>query len=189
MMRVNWCVAAMAATFVASCAAPGGAGNPAAGKVVPLPNANFEKAYKVTCPPDWGCVAHNDPLSFRYYIDETHPGEGKRSLCFEPTKREPWGKVVQAFHDGPWRGKRVRFSMLVRTENVSFTQAGMGAGVFVFAHAATLVRHDTLIHGTAEWQRLSAEIDVPQDTRVLEVGVTLIGTGRVCADDAVLEVL
>ena len=189
-MRMSCCAAAVAALVVTSCAMPGGGNATSSARaIVPLPNANFEKAYKITCPPDWGCVAHNDPLSFRYYIDETHPGEGKRSLCFEPTKREPWGKVVQAMHDGPWRGRRVRFSMLVRTENVSFTQAGMGAGVFVFAHAATLVRHDTLVHGTSEWQRLSAEIDVPQDTRVLEVGVALIGTGRVCADDAVLELL
>ena len=191
--------------LAASCALPQAGGAGGSGKGVALPNANFEKAYKVTCPPDWSCVAHADPFSFRFYIDEARPGEGKRSLCIEPKTREPWGKAVQAMREGPWRGKRVRFSMLVRAEDVAHTQEGMGAGIFAFAHTSTpvgtaatkhstvqvgaLVRSEKLIHGTADWQRLAVELDVPQNTNVLEVGVTLIGTGRVCADDALLEVL
>lgn len=199
----GWIAVAGLAASCASVELPRAA--PQAPGRIALPNGDFEKAYKVTCPPDWSCVSHADPFSFRYYIDESRPGEGKRSLCIEPKGREPWGKAAQAMPQGPWRGRRVRFSMLVRIENVARSQEGMGAGIFAFAHTATasatvpskrgpvqvgsLVRSEKLIDGTADWQRLSVELDVPRDTNVLEVGVTLIGTGRVCADDAVLELL
>ena len=183
----------VAAILCTSCAVPGTAPTRASAPpgVVALPNADFEKSPEPHCPLDWGCVAHADPFSFRFSLDETRPGQGKRSVCIEPITKEPWGKVVQAMHDGPWRGRRVRFSMQVRVENVASTWSGMtaGAGVVVIAYGSKLAREEKLIHGTAEWQRLSVELDVPQDTRALEVGVALIGTGKVCADDAVLELL
>ena len=207
MMRIVKAAAcAVAAWLAASCAnveTPRAAAQPPG--PIALPNANFEKAYKVTCPPDWSCVSHADPFSFRYYVDETRPGEGKRSICIEPKGREPWGKAVQAMREGPWRGRHVRFSMLVRVENVAHTQEGMGAGVVALAHTSTpsapvktkqgmtqvgsVVKSEKLIHGTSDWQRLAVDLEVPENTNVLEVGVALVGSGRVCADDAVLELL
>jgi hypothetical protein len=43
--------------------------------------------------------------------------------------------------------------------------------------------------GTRTWQRLALEIDVPDATHDLEVGVALEGTGRACLDDALLEIM
>jgi hypothetical protein len=185
---------AVIAAAAAACTAPGPGGTsdaaPGAGVRIALANADFEKEPKNYCVEDWGCVAHADPFSFRWFIDETRPGAGKRSLCIEPIKKEPWGMAAHTLVNGPWKaGGRIRLSALVRVENVAHTQPGMGGGIYVTVHGNKRSHTDKLLHGTLDWQRISLEVDVPANASVLEVGVLLQGTGRVCADDVILEIV
>lgn len=177
---------AAAAWTLAACNAMG----PAPGTTdVALANPGFEDGpAQPSCARGWYCSMHADPTSFRFTLDESGGAGGKRSLCIEPVKREPWGMATQALLDPQLRGKRIRFSLAVRTEGV----AGRGAGPIIVAHGGSgqrLAHVERWVGGTQGWQRLSVEMDVPADARDVQMGGELDGRGRACIDDARLEVL
>ena len=127
--------------------------------------------------------------SFRFFDDETAPAQGKRSLCFEPLTREPWAAANQGLFDiAQMRGSRVRFSVAVRLDAIT----GNGAGPFASAqdgHGVVIARASRLLRGSQGWQHVEVEMDVPPAAALVEVGVALEGRGRVCLDDARLEIL
>ena len=196
----GWAIAA--SLLVAGCAATSrdsvreGAAESAAvpsvpGIAVALRNPGFEDEPNPgrACPIGWDCTMHADPHSFRFFQDETSPHLGKRSLCFEPMKKEPWGVASQGVFDlHQMRGARVRFSVAVRLEAVT----GGGAGPYAVAQGgggAVIAHAQRLLQGTLGWQRVEVDLAVPQNASLVEVGVSLEGRGRVCLDDARLEIV
>ncbi|MGZ5032732.1 MAG: hypothetical protein ACXWAC_05995 [Usitatibacter sp.] len=182
--------AQFAAALLAACAAGPDAGAPSAAMsgFVPLQNSGFEADLPgdSRCPPKWGCTMHSDASSFRFFIDEAAPAEGKRSLCIERVGDEPWALATQGLFDRALRGSRLRLSIALRTEGVS-----IGAGPFVKVQGGsgnTLFHDERLIKGTQGWQRLDLEFTVPADAAVVEVGATLRGPGKLCLDDVRLEI-
>jgi hypothetical protein len=183
--------AILLAAFFTGCAAAPDRPAPAPAMGVALKNADFETLPhpQRPCALGWDCSMHNDPQSFRFFHDEAKPYRGKRSMCAEPVKNEPWALVSQAMFDiAKLRGERVRFTVAVRLEGVT----GDGAGAFVLAQGGggAVIAHDKkLVQGTRGWERIGVEITVPPAASLIEMGVALEGRGRVCLDDAVLEVL
>lgn len=163
-------------------------------RVIAMPNADFEADFpeNSNCPLDWGCVMHNNPRSFRYYLDEKTPASGKRSMCIEPVVKESWARAVQASVDRTLRGSRLRLSMTVRVEGAESGNSEQGAGPFIAAQGGRgeyLAQKANLVKGPPGWQRLAAELVVPDGAFVLEYGVVLVGPGKVCIDDVRLEVV
>ena len=186
-----WCAALLLAAC-ATASAPSPRERPA-GRVVALPNADFEADFprNYNCPVEWGCTMHSDPHSFRYFLDETTPKSGKRSLCIEPLKMEPWARASQFLIDKSWQGALIRFSVDIRVENMGRAD-GMGGGAFITVQGGSgqvLATKSNLVKGPAGWQRVEAELVAPTGGFVLEFGVGLVGPGRVCADDARLEIV
>ncbi|APV50652.1 hypothetical protein BWI17_13715 [Betaproteobacteria bacterium GR16-43] len=183
---------ALAALALASCATAPVSKGPAVAELpreIALKNPGFETAMPAnsSCAPGWGCSAHSDLSSFTFTLDATGPAEGAASFRVQRVKREPWALVLQAVEDARLRGKRLRFSLSVRTEDVA-----EGAGIFMVAQNAggTSITHDkALLKGTTPWTRQSLEFVVPEATQIFEVGVTLEGPGRVWIDAARLEIL
>jgi hypothetical protein len=177
---------ALAFLLVAGCAA---APAPVALARVALANPGFEEAAPHDrCAPGWSCSMHADPNSFRFFVDAGGAAGEGHSLCIEPLTHEPWGKATQAVVDPSVRGRHVRFSAVVRTVDV----AGRGAALQAVIHGNSgqiLAVREEWTAGTRPWQRLALEIDVPDATHDLEVGVALEGTGRACLDDALLEIM
>lgn len=178
-----------AATLVlAGCAASPASPPVASASVVALPNADFEMpmAPGSRCPPRWGCAAHAGPDSHRFYLDERLPAQGARSLCIERVTPEPWALATVSFHDAALRGKRLRFSLQVRLDGV---EGGAGPWVLVHGPQGNLLHEQRLARGTRGWQRMKVEFDVAPQAQMLQLGATLEGAGRVCVDDARLEIL
>lgn len=178
------------AAALAACAAAPDVATPIPSHPVALRNAGFEAAPRADrgCPDGWYCTAHADPHSFRYFHDEAAPLHGRRSACIEPVTQEPWALLSQDVEAAALAGARIRFSVAVRTDGVT----GDGAGPYVLArsHAGAAVAEDKrLARGTNAWRRISVEIPVPRELLGIEVGVALEGRGRVCVDDAVLEIV
>jgi hypothetical protein len=177
-----------AALLLAACAT---ASAPAP-RVVALANGDFEADFprNYNCPVEWGCTMHADPHSFRYYLDEATPKNGKRSLCIEPLKKEPWARASQFLLDKSWQGAIIRFSVDIRVENMGKAD-GMGGGAFITVQGGSgqvLATKSNLVKGPTGWQRVEVELPAPAGGFVLEFGVGLVGPGRVCADDARLEI-
>ena len=156
-------------------------------RVIPLKNAGFEEpATARACPTGWDCTMHANPQAFRFFLDGSAPASGKASLCIEPSSPEPWGLASQGVFDiAALRGARVRFSAAIRLEGVT----GDGAGPYVMARGVALAHDKRLLTGTHGWQRIAVEIEVPAGAPFIELGVALEGRGRVCLDDALLEVV
>ena len=188
--------AALLASALAACAAgpepsatPRPTTAPAAGpRLVALPNADFEASYPAgeRCPPRWGCKSHADPNSHRFSIDEAAPAGGKRSLCIERVTKEPWALATLAVSDRALRGARVRFSLQVRADGV---EGGGGAFVLVHGPSGNLHHDQRLVRGKSGWEPMAIEFNVPANAQIVEVGATLEGAGRICLDDARLEIL
>ena len=204
MMRRHHSVAPlMASLLIASCAATttrdstgesasapaGSSAQPPVAIVLRNPGFEDEPNPGRACPIGWDCTMHADPGSFRFFQDEASPFRGKRSLCVEPVKKEPWAVASQGVFDlAKIRGGRVRFSIAVRLEAV----AGDGAGPYAAAqggNGAVIAHAKRLLQGTQQWQRVEVELAVPENASLIEVGVTLEGRGMVCLDDARLEIL
>ena len=177
---------AIAAFLAGACASPP-APAPQVLRAIALKNPGFEDpATARPCPVGWDCTMHADPKSFRFFHDEASPAAGRASLCIEPAGKEPWGIASQGVFDiAAIRGARVRFSALIRVDGVT----GDGAGPYITARGASLARDSVLVKGTQDWRRIGVEIEVPPGAPFIELGVTLEGRGRVCLDDALLEVV
>ncbi|HXS51539.1 MAG TPA: hypothetical protein VN782_03325 [Usitatibacter sp.] len=156
----------------------------------PLANADFEQRPAVAgdCAPGWGCSSHADPASFRFFTGPGAPGGGTASLCIEPVKHEPWARVAQSRFDPALRGRHLRFSIDARLEGVT----GSGAGALVVAHdghGGTIASRRSLLTGTRDWGSLFVDFEVPAAAAEVEVGAILEGRGRLCIDNAHVEVL
>jgi len=106
----------------------------------------------------------------------------------EPVTHEPWALATQHVRDRAFNGARLRYSLMVRVEGAT----GNGAGAFYLAQGAggvTLDHRQSLVKGTADWQRISVEFKVPQGAEGFEVGLIVEGPGRVWVDEARLELL
>jgi hypothetical protein len=184
------------AALLLSCVAAACASPPAPPATVPaaparfvaLPNGDLEADWPAEgrCPSRWGCKSHADPHSHRFFLDETAPAAGRRSLCIERVTREPWALATLAISDPALRGARVRFSLQVRVDGA---EGGGGPWVLVHGPSGNLHHEQRLVTGRRGWESLAIEFTVPASAQIVEVGATLEGAGRVCIDDARLEIL
>lgn len=181
---------ALAGLALASCAmAPAPVAVPELPREIVLKNPGFEVAMpaNANCAPGWGCTAHADQSSFSFTLDASGAAEGAQSFRIQRVKLEPWALVTQAVEDAKLRGKRLRFSLSVRTEGVI-----EGAGIFMVAQngsGRSIAHEKGLLKGTTPWTRQSLEFVVPDAAQLFEVGVTLEGSGSVWIDAARLELV
>lgn len=90
-----------------------------------------------------------------------------------------FGTLMQAFDAAPYRGKRVRFSGIVRANGVSGR-----AGLWMRIDGAQQEMlgfdnmHSRPITGTTPPTRHDVVLDVPVEARVLALGVLIIGAGE-----------
>jgi hypothetical protein len=195
-MSARIVAAACAALLVASCASQGSASvaaaSPSPGSTpIALQNAGFEEPTRPgeNCPVSWNCSMHNNPESFRFFHDDSGGAVGARAYCIESVGHEPWARMTQVLGKervAPYRGAHLRLSVAMKLDGVTAGTAGplmiaQGGSGQVVKNAANLQP------AKKGWQRLETEIDVPEGTFLLEVGVLLQGHGKICVDDVQLE--
>ena len=179
---------AAAALILAGCAATS---DSTVLRRVEVPNAGFEQGAPGNqgCPRPWYCTVHAGATdAFRLSFEERDPPEGKRAFCIERLTDEPWMYVSASLPAPPLARATVRFSIAVRAERLT----GPGVSPFIVVHGFQehpLERQHRMSMRMDGWQRLQVEARVPSNARLVEFGVQLEGGGRVCMDDARLEVL
>jgi hypothetical protein len=155
-------------------------------KVIPTQNASFDQPARPgeRCAIHWGCSAHANPDSFRFFHEE-----GARGYCIQSVTSEPWSRMTQGLLKEtaiPLRGARVRYTVWVKLDEVT---AGK-AGPVIAAQSGSGRRLDNVMNLKPREQgvqRIEVEATVPAETFVLEVGVVFEGKGKVCIEDSRLE--
>ncbi|MDU2241954.1 MAG: AraC family transcriptional regulator [Paenibacillus sp.] len=93
-----------------------------------------------------------------------------------------FGTMMQSFSAEQFKGKRMKLSCFLKTENA----AKCGAWCRVDNHSGDMIQFDNMdnrsIHGTTNWNFYSIVLDVPPESASIHFGVLLIGKGMVWAD-------
>lgn len=185
----------VAAVSIGACAAepsrpaqPAKAEGKKENRAVALKNPGFENAPRQAqrCPEGWECTMHADPESFVFRVEAPEGAQGKQALCIERVTHEPWALVTQSLPGAAHRGAAMRFSVALRIDRAD----GAGAGPWAVVHgpSANLVHEERLQKATKGWERVSVDFPVGATAQLVEVGATMQGGGRICIDDARLEV-
>lgn len=183
--------------FVAGCAlAQDGAAPSAVPARVALVNPGFESLAPGMFgnPEGWFSIQHAGELSYTFKLDTAQPHGGARSARVDNVGPEPFGAIYQQIDASPRRGRRVRFSAWLRTEEArgSFTGGGAVLMLQAMQNGAPLAWNhmkESPVSGTTGWTRHAIELDVPEAADRLELGAMLHGPGRLWLDDAELLVL
>jgi hypothetical protein len=188
--------AAEAPAGAAGSTAGTGAGVIGAPVAAPLVNSDFESARRGMHgnPEGWFSIQHAGDLSYTFKLDREVHHAGAASLRIDSVGPEPFGSSYQQVPAAAYRGRRMRWSGWIRTEDVRGSHTGGGAVLLMQAmqSGAPLVWNhmkDAPVTGSSDWKRYVIELDVPAAAEQLEVGVMLHGPGRMWFDDAMLEVL
>ena len=101
-----------------------------------------------------------------------------------------FGTMTQAIRADFFRGKRVRWSGYLRTQDVG----GDGAGLWLRADAPTAtLAFDNMDRrraaGTSEWTYVEVVVDIPEEVIGLAFGALLVGPGSVWFDDLRMDVV
>jgi hypothetical protein len=124
-----------------------------------------------------------------------HGGKASGSLSV-PFSDEAGGSVsfYQPVLADEYREKRVRFSAFVKTHETGNAEARSGAGLFLSAFGrdrflAAANMSNRMLKGSTEWTRYEEVLDIPKDTVLLRVGITLRGPGQLWLDDVRMEIV
>lgn len=127
---------------------------------------------------------------FDYGIDPsiTHQGHASLSLKTKEGVSKANGDLRQTFQADTYRGKRLRLSGYLKTENVG------GTGLWIAVEGLnemlrTADMQERPIRGTQEWTRRELEVEVPAESISIAMGLRVFGTGQVWLADIDLEVV
>lgn len=142
-----------------------------------------------TVPQGWFAAGSN-PQDYEFTLDtETfHSGSASGHLKSKKEKPNGFGTLMQEFQAENYRGKRMKFSAFIKSENIKGW-----SGLWMKVEGAG---HDSLafdnmknraISGTQDWKKYEVILNVPQESKLIAFGILLSGTGTVWIDDITFE--
>lgn len=145
-----------------------------------------KKDHRQDLPHGWYAAGSgHDNYEFSLDTDHFHSGKASGKITAKTKSPQGFGTLLQDFSADQYRGKRMKFSAFVKSENVA-GWAGLwmrveGAGQDVLGFDNMKNRPIT---GTNDWSEYSIVLDVPQDAKLIGFGMLLSGEGSVWLDDA-----
>lgn len=177
-------------------ARPGAAAAEPVGTPIALVNPGFESAETgpLGNPEGWFSYQHAGPRSYEFDVDDTVAKGGRRSFRITNVGPEPFGTISQGLPARELRGKTLRYSAWIRTQDVQGNRLGKGAQMRIVAmRSGSPVAHnfgrETAASGTTEWTRKEISLTVPPTAETVEIGALLFGPGKLWLDDATLEIV
>ncbi len=142
-------------------------------------------------PQGW-LAAGSRPQDYKMTVDRTVAHSGKASALLKSAVSEPggFGTLMQTFKADTYRGKRVRMSGYVRSEDVK-NSAGLWMRVDGSRDEPLAFDNmqDRPIKGTTDWKKYEIVLDVPDSAQNIAFGLLLSGAGRTWVDDLSFEVV
>jgi hypothetical protein len=143
-------------------------------------------------PPGW-LLAGNKPDNYETGVDR-QAIYNKLPSAFLKAKadEEGFGTLMQQFSADQYRGKRLRLSAFVKSDNVA-RWAGLWMRIDgkdpATGHLGFDNMQDRGIKGTTAWQRYDVVLDVPENAAGIALGILLAGPGEVWLNNVKIEVV
>lgn len=133
------------------------------------------------------------PRQFRVGVDERVSRNGGISGYVASWTASPplYGTLMQEIDADRYRGRRVRFSGWLRTEDVDHEEGWAGLWLRIDDPNGKRLVYDSTeespVRETSDWTRVAVVLDVPERAEKLAFGFMLVGSGEVWADDLEFE--
>ncbi len=141
--------------------------------------------------PGW-FPAGSNPSDYEMAIDRNATHGGKASAYVKSVVPHPdgFGTLLQSFSADAYRGRRIRLSGFLRSEDV---RNWAGLWLRVDGTNGQVLAFDNMqnraLRGTMGWSRQEIVLDVPEASQMVFMGLLLTGPGQVWMDDLKLEVV
>lgn len=143
-------------------------------------------------PSGW-IIAGSKPTCYEMGIDTSVKGPDSSNVasikCIKKTKG--FGTLMQQCLPGKYKGKKLRVSARLKLKDVK-DWAGIWFRTDI-NYPYTVLSFDNMydkhLNGTVEWTEYSFEIDVPEETELINYGALLSGTGQIWMDNFKLEII
>jgi hypothetical protein len=135
--------------------------------------------------------AGSNPAGYEMGVDHKvkFRGKGAGFVRARAENTAGFGTLMQIFKAAAYRGKRLRFTAIVRTEQVVVAGIWMRVDLPDRREGAYDNMSDRPIRGTTPWMRYSVVLDVPTDATELAFGLLVAGGGSAWIDDVRLQVV
>jgi hypothetical protein len=118
-----------------------------------------------------------------------HSGNASAYIKFIGAKAEGFGTLMQTFTADNYRGKRVRMSAWMKTENAASAQLWMRVDGLETRMLGFDNMNNRAVTGTTEWKRYEITLDVPGNAVDIAFGTLAAGKGQLWVDDFQFEVV
>ncbi len=154
-------------------------------------NFNFEASANADgVPQQWN--TSDEPALYALDTKIKHGGEQSLRIV---GKRGTWttltSRIFQRISAENYRGKRARFSVWAKTEDID---PASSIWIAVFDNNDVFLKSDALIGdpsraitGTSDWKQHTVEIDIPQNAFRISLGFEMASRGTAWVDDMTLE--
>lgn len=130
-------------------------------------------------------LSGSNPKLYEISVDSHvfHTGT-KSGLLYSKSEvnAQHFATMMQGFQANDYKGKRLKLSCFLKTENVF----KCGAWLRIDDVSGDTIQFDNMdnrsIQGTSDWNHYSIVLDVPEDSSSIHFGVLLVGQGKVWAD-------
>ncbi|MCX6232664.1 MAG: hypothetical protein NTZ33_14095 [Bacteroidetes bacterium] len=157
-------------------------------------NTSCKKPASHGLPQDW-FIAGDHPASYRMGTDSSIAQSGIYSAMIKSIDKEidGFGTLMQASSPDKFKGKRVRMSGYMKSENVSDSSGfwfRVDVDTVVVSFDNMQVGKDARpVLGTTDWKKYEIVLDVPENATAIAYGALLCGTGQLWFDNISFEVV
>lgn len=147
-------------------------------------NLDFEKVTPNGIAKNW----YQGGKGFSVFVDSTVSFSGKRSLCIQKVGNGNFGVATSSFPIDDARGKYLRYTGYIKTENITEGYAGLWwrvdgiSGILNFDNM-----NNRGAKGTTDWTKYTVEFKIDDKLTNINFGVLMPGNGKAWFDDLSVE--
>jgi len=143
-----------------------------------------QQAHKRSAATKGWMLAGSHPELYEHGVEEKADGKNSGYLRSKEAWSEGFGTLMQTFKANEYHNKRLRYSALVKTEEV---EDWAGLWMRVDGSQGQVLAFDNMqnrsIKGTTGWQRYEVVLDVAPESLYIAFGILLQGSGQTWISD------
>ncbi len=147
-------------------------------------NLDFEKVTPNGIAKGW----HQGGEGFSVFVDSTVSFTGERSLCIQKVGNGNFGVATSSFPIEDARGKYLKYTGYIKTENITEGYAGLWWRV---DGTSGTLNFDNMNNrgakGTTDWTKYTVEFKIDEKLTNINFGVLMPGNGKAWFDDLSIE--